>query len=111
MSWRILFYSSALEEEILQLPPPLLARFLRYSERMEKFGPDLGMPHSRVLGDGLCELRLKAPRAIARIFYCTCAGRRVMMLHQYIKKSKKAPRKELDVARRRMREVRREINE
>jgi Phage derived protein Gp49-like (DUF891) len=65
VSWRILFYSLALEQEIFRLPPPLLARFIRYTERMEKFGPDLGMPHT-MLGDGLCELRLKGPRAIRR---------------------------------------------
>lgn len=110
MSWRISFYSVALEQEILRLSPPLVARFMRYAERMETFGPDLGMPHTRALGDGLCELRLKGPRAIVRVFYCVCAGYRIMMLHQYVKKSEKAPRKELDVARRRMREVKREIN-
>ena len=110
MSWRISFYSIAVERAIFRLPPPLVARFIRYAARMETFGPDLGMPHTRALDDGLCELRLKGPRAIARIFYCTCAGRRIVMLHQYVKKSEKAPRKELDVARRRMREVKREIN-
>ncbi|MGH6946892.1 MAG: type II toxin-antitoxin system RelE/ParE family toxin [Kiloniellales bacterium] len=110
MTWRISFYSVALEQEILRMPAPFVARFIRYAERMETFGPDLGMPHTKALGDGLCELRLKGPRAIVRIFYCTCAGRRITMLHQYVKKSEKAPRKELDVARRRMREVKREIN-
>ena len=56
------------------------------------------MPHTRALGEGLFELRLKAPGGIARIFYCTCSGRRIVMLHQYIKKSEKAPRREVDVA-------------
>lgn len=105
MSWRVTFYSRTLEEEILRLPDGFVARFLRYAERMELFGPDLGMPHTRAMGDGLFELRLKAAEGIARVFYCTLIGRRIVMLHQFVKKSEKTPRRELDVARRRRKEI------
>ncbi len=81
MSWRISFYSAELQEEILRLPAGFVARFLRYAERMEIYGPDLGMPHTRAMGDGLFELRLKAAEGIARVFYCTLVGRRIVMLH------------------------------
>ncbi len=74
------------------------------------FGPDLGMPHTRAMGEGLFELRLKAAGGIARVFYCTLGRPEIVMLHQYIKKSEKTPPKELGTARRRMREVKREIN-
>jgi hypothetical protein len=50
VSWRVTFYSVAPEQDILQLPPAFVARVLRYAERMETFGPDLGMPHTRALG-------------------------------------------------------------
>lgn len=105
MSWKVLFYGAALEEEILGLPAGFLARFLRYAERMEIFGPDLGMPHTRAMGGGLFELRLKAVEGIARVFYCTVVDRRIVMLHQFVKKSEKTPRKELDIAHQRMKEV------
>jgi phage-related protein len=72
---------------------------------MEVYGPDLGMPHTRAMGDGLFELRLKAAEGIARVFYCTLVGRRVVMLHQFIKKSEKTPLNELKIARNRMKEV------
>lgn len=104
-NWRVTFYSATLEEEILQLPAGFVARFLRYAERMEVYGPDLGMPHTRAIGGGLFELRLKAAEGIARVFYCTLVGRRIVMLHQFIKKTEKTPRKELEIARRRMKEV------
>jgi phage-related protein len=39
------------------------------------------------------------------VFYCTLVGSRIMMLHQFVKKSEKTPRKELAIARRRMKEV------
>ena len=90
---------------MLQLPAGFVARFLRYAERMEIYGPDLGMPHTRAMGGGLFELRLKAAEGIARVFYCTLVGRRIVMLHQFIKKSEKTPRKELEIAKRRMKEL------
>jgi phage-related protein len=105
MSWQVTFYSSAVEKEIVGLPAGFVARFLRYAERMEIYGPDLGMPHTRAMGEGLFELRLKATEGIARVFYCTMVTRRIVMLHQFIKKSEKTPRKELEIARRRMKEV------
>lgn len=105
MNWRVTFYSASLEEEILGLPAGFVARFLRYAERMEVFGPDLGMPHTRAMGGGLFELRLKAAEGIARILFCTLKGREIVMLHQFTKKSEKTPRRELEVARRRLQEV------
>ena len=105
MNWRVSFYSARLQHEILELPAGFVARFLRYAERMEIYGRDLGMPHTRAMGDGLFELRLKAAEGIARVFYCMVVGRRIVMLHQFIKKSGKTPRKELAIARKRMKEV------
>ena len=72
---------------------------------MEVYGPDLGMPHTRAMGDGLFELRLKSAEGIARVFYCTLVGRRVVMLHQFVKKSEKTPLNELKIGRNRLKEV------
>ena len=105
MTWYVTFYSKRVEAEILALPVGLLARFLRYAERMETFGPDLGMPHTRAMGGGLFELRIKAAEGIARVFFCTVVGRRIVFLHQFVKKSDKTPPKELKIARQRMKEL------
>lgn len=105
MAWTVTFYSDRVEAEINALAPGLLARFIRYAERMELFGPDLGMPHTRAMGGGLFELRIKAAEGIARVFYCTVIDRRIVFLHQFVKKSDKTPPKELEIARRRMKEV------
>jgi phage-related protein len=105
MTWRVTFCSRRLEDDILSLPAGLVARFLRYAERMEAFGPDLGMPHTRAMGGGLFELRLKAAEGIARVFYCTVVGRRIVFLHQFVKKTEKTPRKELQIAQQRMKEL------
>ena len=105
MNWTITYYSESLQNEILDLPAGFLARFLRYTDRMELYGPDLGMPHTRAMGEGLFELRLKSAEGIARVFYCTMIGRRIVMLHQFIKKTDKTPPKELAIARRRLKEI------
>lgn len=105
MTWVVTFYSRRVEDEILALSSGFVARFLKYAERMEIYGPDLGMPHTRAMGAGLFELRVKAAEGIARVFYCTVVGRRIVILHQFVKKTDKTPAKELQVARRRMKEV------
>ncbi len=93
------------EAEIFALAPGFLARFIRYAERMEVFGPDLGMPHTRAMGGGLFELRIKAAEGIARVFYCTVVDRRIIVLHQFVKETEKTPPKQLEIARRRMKEM------
>ena len=105
MNWTITYYSESVQAEILALPAGLLARYLRYSDRMEVYGPDLGMPHTRAMGEGLFELRLKAPEGIGRVLYCTMIGKKIVMLQHFIKKSDKTPPKELALARRRMKEI------
>ena len=60
MAWSVTFYSDQFETEIRGLAPGFVARFIRYAERMEIYGPDLGMPHTRAMGGGLFELRIKA---------------------------------------------------
>lgn len=72
---------------------------------MEVYGPDLGMPHTKAMGEGLFELRLKAHEGIARVFYCTVIDERIMILHHFVKKTKKTPAKELSIARKRMKEI------
>lgn len=86
------------------MPAGFVARFLHYAERMETYGPDLGMPHTRAMGEGLFELRIKAAEGIARVFYCTVVNRRIVVLHHFVKKTDKTPRRELATALRRMRE-------
>ena len=105
MVWTVAFFDQRVEDEILALPAGHVARFIRYAERMEVFGPDLGMPHTRAMGEGMFELRIKAGEGIARVFYCTLVGRRIVFLHQYVKKTEKTPLRELEVARRRLKEI------
>ena len=73
---------------------------------MLAIGPNLGEPHTKAIGDGLFELRLKAAEGIARVFYCTLIGKRIVMLHSFIKKSQETPDGEMKIARKRLKDVR-----
>jgi phage-related protein len=75
---------------------------------MIALGPNLGEPHTKAFGDGLFELRLKGAEGIARVFFCTLVGRRIVMLHSFIKKSERTPSRERETAETRMKEIKRE---
>lgn len=105
MDYSIEYYSEAVEDDILALPYTLAARYIVLTRRMTAVGANLGPPHTEAFGDGLFELRLKVADGIARIFFCTLIGRRILMLHSFIKKSQKTPQRELELARKRMKEV------
>jgi phage-related protein len=70
-----------------------------------EFGLELHMPHSRAMGEGVFELRPRGREGIARVYYCTKIGRRIVILHSFVKKTDKMPRRELDLARARKKEV------
>ena len=108
MNYTITYYSAEVQTEILALPKTLQARYIGLSARMLMHGANLGEPHTKALGDGLFELRLKGIEGIARVFYCTLVGRRIVMLHSIVKKTQKTPAHELKIAQNRMNEVKHE---
>lgn len=105
MPWTIDYYSEEVRLEIDALPADIRASYTRLAELLEEFGLDLRMPHSRAMGRGLFELRPRGREGIARVFYCMKVGKRIIMLHSFIKKRQETPKRELDIARRRQKEV------
>ncbi len=105
MKWHVKYYSQKLEEEILKLPDGLLARYLRLTDMMLKFGANLGLPHTKPIDSGLFELRVKGKEGTARVFFCLKIGKKIIMLHSIIKKTQKTPKKEINIAKSRMKEV------
>jgi phage-related protein len=108
MDYTISYYSEEVQQQILDLPDTLAARYVVLTRRMIALGPNLGEPHTKPFGGGLFELRLKGAEGIARVFYCTLVGRRIVMLHSFVKKSQKTPARERETAEARMKEVKNE---
>lgn len=94
------------DAEIEALPSGLQARLIRLLEAIENVGLEqLKEPHVKHIEGKMWELRAKASEGIARGLYVTATGRRVIVLHVFVKKSQKMPRGALDIARQRMKRV------
>ncbi len=106
MSYAVVYFHLRVLREIEGWPAGILADYARVVELLTAFGPDLRMPHSRALGGGLFELRARGQEGIGRALYCFLPGRRVVILHAFLKKTQVIPEHDLRIARARMNEVR-----
>jgi phage-related protein len=85
VEYTIVYYSEAVQTDILSLPDTLAARYIVLTRRMVALGPNLGEPHTKAFGQGLFELRLKGAEGLARVFFlhaCRQANRHAAQFHQ-----------------------------
>ena len=71
-----------------------------------QFGWPLGMPLVEHLGGGLWEVRVRLENRIARVLF-VLEGDTMVLLHGFIKKAQKTPKPDLDLARDRLKQLRR----
>jgi len=100
------YFHPRVQGEIEDWPVGILADFARLIGLLMEFGPDIRMPYSRAMGGGLFELRLRGREGIGRAFYCFVSGKRIVILHAFLKKSQRTPNHDLKIARKRMKAVR-----
>jgi phage-related protein len=105
MSYSLIYFHAKVKTEIESWPDGILADYARIVELLMEFGPNLRMPHSRAMGGGLFELRLRGREGIGRVFYCFLVSQRVVILHAFVKKTLATPEQELKIARKRLKEV------
>lgn len=83
----------------------MLADYVYLVEPLIEYGPSLRLPYSRAFGDGLFELRPCGRAGIGREFYCFMVGKRVTVLHAFIKKTHQTPVHELKLARKHLKDL------
>lgn len=105
MNFQIEYFHERILAEVESWPVDVLADYARLLELLAAHGPSLRLPHSRAFGGGLFELRPRGRSGIGRAFYCFVIGKRVVVLHAFIKKSQQTPDSELKIARKRLKEV------
>lgn len=106
MIWIVETANTTVDAELEALPVRLRARLVRLMELIEERGVTvLREPHARHLEGKLWELRAKSDEGIARAIYVTIKGRRVVILHAFVKKTAKTPASALRLARRRLEEL------
>lgn len=103
--WTIYYFNERTKSEIFSWPIGVLADYRRLLDLMEQYGADLRLPHSRAMGDGLFEIRCRGSEGIGRVFYGMMIGKRLIVLHSFIKKTQETPDKEIKKARKRLKEV------
>ena len=101
MAYSVEYFHARVLAEIESWPADVVADYARMVELLIENGPNLGLPHSRAFGDGLFELRPRGRSGIGRAFYSFRIGRRVMVLHAFVKKTQATPDRELKLARKR----------
>ena len=100
--WTVVLHPLA-EPELRALPADMRARFLRIAEMLEDFGPQrVGLPHVRPLEGKLWEMRMQGRDGISRAVYAAMQGRRLLVLHVFVKKTQATPRKAIETARKRL---------
>jgi len=104
--YAVAYFNQRVLDEVELWPVGILADYARLVELLVEFGPHLRMPHSRPIGGGLFELRPRGREGIGRALYCFVVGRRVVILHAFVKRTRATPQHDLEIARKRMKEVR-----
>ena len=106
MRWTVETLNAVVDDEIAALPADLQARFLRIARMIEGVGLEhVGEPHVKHLDGKLWEMRMTGRDGIARALYVAASGRRVVVVRAFVKKTQKTPRREIDLALTRSKEV------
>jgi len=101
-------YDERLEKWLETIPADIKAKVLRIVDMLVMFGPHhVREPYVKhVEGQRkFFEIRAKGKDGIVRVFYCTISGQRIVLLHGFIKKTAETPKREIDIAVKRMQEV------
>ncbi len=109
LAWKIVTYETTrkekpLDEFIKKQQPQAQAKIIHSVRLLTDYGNLLALPHARMLGSGLFELRIRGKEEF-RIFYCFHTQNTIYLLHAFKKQTQKTPHKELAIARKRQNEL------
>ena len=106
MKWTILFYKGVGETILHDWPIGIRTKFIWTTTLLEIHGPEhLGMPYIKALGKGLFEIRAQGKEGIGRAFFCILNDKQIFVLSTFIKKTQKAPTREINLAMKRLKEL------
>jgi phage-related protein len=76
-------------------------KFFTKIEWLEELGPRLAEPHSKKIEDDLYELRFEGEDGAIRVIYFFYVGHKIILLNGFKKKTRKLPKRELELAKKR----------
>lgn len=92
------------DEFIFKQQPQAKAKIAHAVKLLKQYGNQLGLPHSKALGSGLYELRIRGKEEL-RIFYIFAKVKKIYLLHGFKKQTQQTPKKELEIALDRMKSL------
>lgn len=99
MSWTVETLNETVDVEVEILPADMRARLARIAKLIEEKGLErVGEPHVKHIEGRLWEMRLRGRSGISRALYVTAAGRRVVIVRAFTKRTEKTPRGEIVLA-------------
>ena len=106
MAWIVETLNVTVDAEVSALPTDMRAQLVRISFLIEEFGLErIREPHVRHLEGPLWEMRMRGRDGISRALYVAARGQRVVIVRAFVKKSQKTPRREIELALNRAKEV------
>ena len=106
MTWTVEYLNRAVLEEAEALVPDQRARVQRIIELVQVHGLErVQEPHVKHLEGRLWQMRISGQSGIARAVYVTAIGKRVVIVRVFVKKTRKTPRREIQLALKRAEEV------
>ena len=106
--WTIKFFETPrggkpVENFIRNQNPTTIAKILRSIDLLEKYGPRIGMPHSKKISRGLYELRIRGRQEIRLVY--SVRKQEIVLLHGFRKQTQRTPKKEIATAQKRLERV------
>src|SRR5712692_6905000 len=106
MAWIVEVLDARVRDELEALPADMRARFRRVVELIQGYGLErVREPHVKHLEGPLWEMRMKGKDGISRAIYVTTKGQRVVVVRVFVKRTQKTPRREIDLALERAKDV------
>ena len=104
--WVIETLNDEVKAELAALPADQIARFLRIGDLFLALGLErVREPHVKHVEGPLWEMRLKGRDGISRALYVVAKPRRIVVVRVFVKKTQKAPRREIEIALKRAEDV------
>jgi phage-related protein len=106
MTWSVEFLNEEVREALDDFPPDIRASFQRIVELIQSHGLErVREPYVKHLEGPLWEMRMKGKSGIARAVYVTAVGKRIIIVHVFVKKTQTTPRREIITALKRAKEI------
>lgn len=107
MDWTVEYYRDSKGNEPVadfmdSLPIETQAKVFRLVELLAGHAVLLKEPYTRKVRGKIRELRIKDSQGAVRVLYFTYTGRRFILLHGFVKKTDKTPKRDIEIAEKRM---------